>query len=133
MFPITITIKNAVQLQAVMAILDPEQNEYAKAKAIQAEPTPEPVKVEKAPKAAAAVQSAPPPEQSAPAASTAESPSEAAAVAFDDVKAAIIGLAKTKGREAAVAVLSAFGATKVPDLKAEQYAAVLEAAQKAVA
>lgn len=132
MFPMTITIKNTVQLQAVLAILDPENNEYAKQKAVQAEPTTEPV-AKPAPKAKAAAASAQAQEATAPAATTVASPSEPEAPQIDveQVKAAIMALAKAKGREAAVAVLSAFGAAKVPDLKPSQYAEVLEASAKA--
>lgn len=87
-----------------------------------------------APKAAAAAVSAEPQGQTAPAATTAESPSEpTATIAVADVNAAIIALAKAKGREAAVAVLGTFGVAKVPELKAEQYADVLAAVKKAMA
>jgi len=86
------------------------------------------------PKPAAAAPTAPVPTQSAPAATTVESPSEttAPAVAVGDVNTAIIGLAKAKGRDAAVAVLQQFGVTKVPELKPAQYADVIAAAQKAL-
>lgn len=48
-------------------------------------------------------------------------------VTIDEVKAAVLKLAATKGREAAVAVLQSFGAAKAPELKPEQYGAVLDA------
>lgn len=38
---------------------------------------------------------------------------------------AVTKLARTKGREAAVAVLTKFGASKLPDVKPEQFAAVI--------
>lgn len=48
-------------------------------------------------------------------------------VTIDEVKAAVLKLAATKGREAAVAVLLSFGAAKAPELKPEQYGAALDA------
>jgi hypothetical protein len=58
---------------------------------------------------------------------------DAPAIAVADVNAAIIGLAKAKGRDAAVAVLGEFKVAKVPELKPEQFAAVLAAVKKAMA
>lgn len=53
-------------------------------------------------------------------------------VSIDEVKAAVLKLAATKGRDAAVAVLQSFGAAKVPELKPEQYAPALEALNNAM-
>lgn len=55
-----------------------------------------------------------------------------AEVTYEDAKNAILELSKTKGRDAAVAVLSSFGAAKLPDVKPEQIAAVFAAAKKAL-
>lgn len=44
---------------------------------------------------------------------------------------AVTKLARTKGREAAVAVLTKFGAAKLPDVKPEQFAAVIAACEEA--
>jgi antitoxin (DNA-binding transcriptional repressor) of toxin-antitoxin stability system len=92
------------------------------------------IKPEKAAKAKAEPKveaAAPAAEPEQPAATPA---AEAApAIAIADVNAAIIGLAKAKGRDAAVAVLKEFGVAKAPELKPEQYAAVVAAAQKAMA
>jgi hypothetical protein len=44
---------------------------------------------------------------------------------------AVTKLARTKGREAAVAVLTKFGARKLPDVKPEQFAAVIAACEEA--
>ena len=53
-------------------------------------------------------------------------------VTFDNVKDAVLGVSRVHGRDAAVAVLAQFGATKVgPQIKEEDYAAVV-AACKAV-
>ena len=38
---------------------------------------------------------------------------------------AVTKLSRTKGRDAAIAVLKSFGADKLPDVKAEDYAAVV--------
>jgi phosphopentomutase len=55
---------------------------------------------------------------------------EAGAPNYDAVKKAITGVASAKGRESAVAMLQRFGATSGATLKAEQYAEVLEMADK---
>ena len=52
---------------------------------------------------------------------------------YDDVKRAIIEVSKAKGRDAAVALLAEFGATKAPDLKPEQYAALRARAAEVLA
>lgn len=44
---------------------------------------------------------------------------------------AVTKLARTKGRDAAVAVLTKFGAAKLPDVKPEQFAAIIAACEKA--
>ena len=44
---------------------------------------------------------------------------------------AVTKLARTKGRDAAVAVLNEFGAAKLPDVKPEQFAAIIAACEKA--
>lgn len=49
-------------------------------------------------------------------------------VTYQDAAAAITKLSRTKGRDAAVALLSKFGAAKLPDVKPEQFADVIAAA-----
>ncbi|WP_334157899.1 hypothetical protein [Oryzomicrobium sp.] len=44
---------------------------------------------------------------------------------------AVTKLARTKGRDAAIAVLTNFGAAKLPDVKPEQFAAVIAACEEA--
>lgn len=56
---------------------------------------------------------------------------KAEAATYDQAAKAVTELAKNKGREAAIAVLSQFGAAKLPDVKAEDFAAVIAAAEKA--
>lgn len=143
MFPITVTVHDAAQLNAIMAALGttglqpaatapvatpaPKAERVAKPKA---EPKPE------ATEGNAAAASSEPATTAAPAASSTASEQPAAdapAISIADVNAAIIGLAKAKGRDAAVAVLKEFGVAKAPELKAEQYPAVVAAAKKAMA
>lgn len=52
---------------------------------------------------------------------------------YEAVADAIKNVAKTKGRDVAVNLLKQFGVSKGPDLKVEQYAEVLAAAQTALA
>jgi hypothetical protein len=93
-----------------------------------AEVKPKATKPKVEPKVEAPVETAAEPEQ-------ANQPEQAAeiTVSVADLNAAIIGLAKSKGREAAVAVLTQFGAAKVPELKPSQYADVLVAVKAAAA
>lgn len=64
-----------------------------------------------------------------PAAVSAELPPVAVQITLQQVADAIISLANSAdgGRDKAVSILTQFGVKKVPELKAEQYAAVLEA------
>lgn len=64
-----------------------------------------------------------------PAAASAELPPVVVQITLQQVADAIIGLANSAdgGRDKAVSILTQFGVKKVPELKAEQYAAVLEA------
>lgn len=50
---------------------------------------------------------------------------EAAAPTYDDVKTKVLELSKDKGRDQVVALLQRHGVAKAPDLKPEQYAAVI--------
>ena len=50
---------------------------------------------------------------------------------YQDTANAVTKLARIKGRDAAVAVLSKFGAGKLPDVKPEQFAAVIAACEAA--
>lgn len=142
MFPITVTIHDAAQLNAIMAALGTTGLQPAatapvadKPKATKPKAEPKPQVAEAAEGNDAAASSAPA-SPAAPAASSTDSEQPAAdapAVTIADVNAAIIGLAKAKGRDAAVAVLKDFGVAKAPELKADQYAAVVAAAKKAMA
>jgi hypothetical protein len=125
MFPVTVTISNATQLNAVMAALNVEQiidtpkpapaeskKEKAKATVVAngasstaADPSPTP--------AAAAQDPAPTAVDAAPG---------AASVTYDDVKTMIGKLGAGKSRQAVIDLLAEFGVAKGPDLKPEQFA-----------
>lgn len=66
-----------------------------------------------------------PKEEAAPAAD------DAPEVTYQDAAAAITALSKTKGRDAAVALLKKFGASKLPEVKPEDFAAIVAEAQAA--
>lgn len=74
---------------------------------------------------AATVTATPAPAATAPAEPVAESPSEV--VDYAEVSKAISAAAVAKGKAEVVAVLTAFGAKRGPDLKPEQYADFLKA------
>lgn len=61
----------------------------------------------------------------------AKKPEEPKQLTYDDVKAPFLALVKNKGREAGVALLKKFGAEKLPDVKPEQFQAVLDAIKEA--
>ncbi|MBG0871854.1 hypothetical protein H0X91_17950 [Burkholderia sp. 9777_1386] len=56
---------------------------------------------------------------------------DAAPVTYEQASAAVTGLAKTKGRAVAIDVLKKFGATKLPEVKPEQFAALIKACAEA--
>ena len=81
-------------------------------------------------------ESRPAPSVVAPAAAPVTAAAAATAVAgpsFKEAADALIDLANIKGRDAAVALLAAFGATKAPELQAKDYAAFIERAKYSVA
>jgi hypothetical protein len=138
MFPMTMTISNAAQLQAVLAALNPEQ--IAQAAQVKTEsPKKEATTAKKQevaaptqPTAEAVVADAPSnkAEDSAPTgdAKTADKQqtktTEAASseVTKEDAKTVALRLAKNKGRDALVALLSDFGAANLDGVKPEQFA-----------
>ena len=50
---------------------------------------------------------------------------------YQDAANAVTKLARTKGRDAAIKVLAQFNAKTLPDVKAEQFAEVIKACEKA--
>lgn len=150
MFPMTVTITNPAQLNAVMAALgvallgaatpcaahdaetvrEEAKNTTAKEAKPKAEKKQEAAKPEAASTQPTAEQSAAPEQKAEPSAAKA---GEAPAATYDDAANAVTKLARTKGRDAAIAVLSQFGATKLPEVKPEDFAAVIAAATEASA
>lgn len=133
MFPMTITIADKTQLNVVMNALhfssvNPSTEPGTKEAKVEVK---KPEKVAK-PEAAATqpIAEAPAaPEQKAE--SSGETQYEGKEPTYADAAAAITKLSKIKGRDAAVAVLAQFGASKLPDVKPEQFAAVIAAADQA--
>jgi hypothetical protein len=79
-----------------------------------------------------AAATAPAPQPSTATDAGASTDAAAPAPTYQDAAAAVTNLAKTKGRDAAVAVLTKFGAAKLPDVKPEQFADVIAACAEAV-
>ena len=163
MFPMTVTISNPAQLNAVMAALNvagiesPKTSpcvghavetakEEAKGKATSTKKETAKTEAKEEPKAEAQAAAATETAQAAdqkPEALTQMTAGEAEkalhghannpadAPTYQDTADAVTKLARTKGRDAAVAVLSGFGAAKLPDVKPEQFAAVIAACEKA--
>lgn len=145
MFPMTLTIHDRAQLDAVLAALGvvaPKRADLAvvkteaappattakteRAKPKQAANEPAPVAPAQSPEPAPAA-AAP---ASAPAAPAAPAPT-APAVPYEEVKAAVFSLAGNKGRDAVTAVLSKFGLASAKDAKPEQYPEILAAVKAA--
>jgi hypothetical protein len=55
-----------------------------------------------------------------------------AEVTYESTAEAVTQLARTKGREIAVGILSKFGASKLPDAKPKDFAAIIAACEKAL-
>lgn len=152
MFPMTITIANTAQLNAVMAALNIDAQApvavattTAPAKEVAAAPAGKqkatPAKTEAPAPTSPTAEAAPaaaPEKKAEPSATTppADAPAASDSTAtYQDAAAAITKLSRTKGRDAAVAVLQQFGAAKLPDVKPvkpEQFAAVVAAAEAAL-
>lgn len=69
-------------------------------------------------------------ETTAPAEAAPEADKE---LAYDDIKVPFLALISAKGRDVATKLLAEFGAAKLPEVKPEQFGAVLAAIQKAAA
>ena len=146
MFPMTVTISNPAQLNAVMAALNVAGIESPKTSPCVGHAV-ETAKEEAKGKAttsetAQATETAQAAEQK-PEALTQMTAAEAEkalhghannppdAPTYQATADAVTKLARTKGRAAAVAVLNEFGAAKLPDVKPEQFAAIIAACEKA--
>lgn len=91
-------------------------------------PTSKARRSEAAPPAAAA----PTPAEAADA-GTAPDASAGATPSFDEVRTAMLGLGKVKGRAAVAEMLAEFGVTRLPEIKPDQYGAMAQAIAKAMA
>lgn len=160
MFPMTVTISNPAQLNAVMAALNvagiesPKTSpcaghavetakEEAKGKATTTKKEAAKTEVKDEPKAEAQAAAATETAEQKPEALTQMTAAEAEkalhghannpadAPTYQATADAVTKLARTKGRDAAVAVLNEFGAAKLPDVKPEQFAAIIAACEKA--
>lgn len=63
---------------------------------------------------------------------TAQSAATGAAATYEDAKAAVLALGKAKGRDTTLEVLSRFGASKLPDVKPEAFADLIELANHVI-
>jgi hypothetical protein len=149
MFPMTITISNPAQLNAVMAALNvggielPKTTPVAEtvkeeAKATKTEPKVGEKATKTEPKVGEKATADQKPEALAQmTAGEAEKAlhghanNPARAPSYQDTADAVTKLARAKGRDAAVAVLAKFGAAKLPDVQPAQFAAVIAACEEA--
>lgn len=144
MFPMTVTVSNINQLNAVIAALGMPEEAPAKPVAdtvFAKSPTEALANAEKAKAAKAAPKTEAPAKQEAPAAeptpAAAPAPEASAptdtAPSYEDVKKLVLKMSSEKGREPTVALLGTFGVAKAPDLKPEQFADVIAALNAALA
>ena len=126
MFPMTVTISNPAQLNAVMAALNvagiesPKTSPCAGHAVETAKETAKP-EVKDEPKAEAQA-----------AATTETAQATADAPTYQATADAVTKLARTKGRDAAVAVLNEFGAAKLPDIQPNDFQKVIDACAEAM-
>lgn len=135
MFPMTVTISNPAQLNAVMAALNVAGIEAAKTSPCvghAVETAKEEAKGKATTKKEAAkteVKDEPKAEAEKALHGHANNPPDAPT--YQATADAVTKLAREKGRDAAIAVLTKFGAAKLPDVKPEQFAAVIAACEEA--
>lgn len=161
MFPTIVTIHNVADLQKVMSVLYPTTAVVEitdKSRDVGQEVAAAPVEKPKATKKSTAVetQASPAPTQpiaeaaavtdvpektadasnptaeSAAPAPQASTAADAPVVTYKEAAEAVTKLSRTKGRDAAITVLKSFGADKLPDVKTEDFAAVVAACQAAL-
>lgn len=131
MFPMTVTIHDKTQLNAVMNVLSIATEPHKAEVLTEKKPSPAP-KAEKETKPAATQATAEATAAPAQKADNSEA-TETKAPTYQDAANAVTALHKAKGRDAAVAVLAEFGAAKLQDVKPEQFADVIAACEKASA
>lgn len=131
MFPVTITIHDSTQLQAVLAAMGEEPISVVEIK----EPPKQQAQTTSAKKADKPAPTKPTAEEAkADAQESKEGSSEQAQspATYEDAKAIALKLSATKGRDALVAVLGKFEAAKLGDIPAEKFAEFVVAAQEAL-
>lgn len=141
MFPVTITVHNDAQLNAILAAMGKDFQPEAPKPAQTEKPAQtkaQTTKVKDDPKPDAAPSSEPAQTQSdnsenSSKESTAANESDTEQPSYQDVAALITKVSRNVGRDAAVELLESFGAKRGPDLKPEQYADVVAACEKALA
>ena len=126
MFPMTVTISNPAQLNAVMAALNVAGIESPKTSpcaghAVETAKETAKTEVKDEPKAEAQA-----------AATTETAQATADAPTYQATADAVTKLARTKGRDAAVAVLNEFGAAKLPDIQPNDFQKVIDACAEAM-
>ena len=136
MFPMTITLNNAAQLNAVLAAIGHDASaaqttaapkaEAPKDKATTAKKQEAPANTQ--PTAEAAVADAQKSKADDSAKSAKEEAKTESAPTYEDAKKVVLALSAKKGRTALEALLKDFGATKLPDVKPEQYGELIAAA-----
>jgi hypothetical protein len=149
MFPMTITLNNPAQLNAVIAALNIAVEQPApqaavvkeaaapagkqKATAAKTESAATTAPTAEAADAPASTPSAGTPQSSptTPAATASSAAAATEAVSYQETATAITKLSRVKGRDTAVALLAKFGAANLKEVKPEQFAAVLAAANEA--
>lgn len=150
MFPMTITLNNPAQLNAVIAALniavEPPAPQAAVVKEAAAAPAGKPkataAKTESAATTAPTAEAADAPastpsadtpqsSRTTPAATASSAAAATEAVSYQETATAITKLSRVKGRDTAVALLAKFGAANLKEVKPEQFAAVLAAANEA--
>ncbi len=130
MFPMTVTISNPAQLNAVMAALNVAGIESPKTSPCAGHAV-ETAKEEAKGKTTSTKTEAKTEAKDEPKALHGHANRPADAPTYQATADAVTKLARTKGRDAAVAVLKEFGAAKLPDVKPEQFAAIIAACEKA--
>lgn len=135
MFPVTITIGNIADLQKVQSVLYPTTAVAEVKEAPAKKSAPAATTTAAASSPSTAEKAAPVPTTVESTSSSAEpSTSAAPGVSFDELKKAFLSLStKTGGRTLCEGVLKPLGLGKLSEAKPEQYAALLDAINKAAA
>lgn len=152
MFPVTITVHNNAQLNAVLAAMNigapasyaslsgdataktavPKSTEKAATKQAKTETDKEQTE---SPKGDAAQSSEPTQtaSDSSESSSTESNGNEPSDLSYQQVADLVMKVSRTKGRDAAIGIFKQFGVGKLPEAKPEQYADIYKACEEALA